>query len=253
MNIRNILQHYPQEQKDFIMRTMNAFEDVNNKDIIRNLGFCEPNMLDIINDLSVHFSNVIVKQDGGYDNAEKKKVIIFPNYYGDVSTEVCVYEVVYSNKFSKLEHRQVLGTILNNGFDFTRFGDIIVDENGIVQIVIDQILAETLPFIVEKIANQNVKFKEIPEVTIVTKELQDKMLRSKSLRIDSIVKVITKSSRVKGQQLIQSKLVKLNYNNVVDITKTIQENDIISIRGYGRYTIGKITMTSKGNYNIIYR
>lgn len=253
MNIRNILQHYPQEQKDFIMRTMNAFEDVNSKDIIRNLGFCEPNMLDIINDLSAHFPNISVKQDGGYPHAEKKKVVIYPTYFGDVDAEVCVYEIKYSNKFAKLEHRQVLGTILNNGFDFTRFGDIIVDNNGIIQIIIDQILAETLPYIVDKIANQNVKFNEIPSVTIATMELQEKLLRAKSLRIDSIVKVITKSSRVKGQQLIQGKLVKLNYNNVLDITKTIQENDIISIRGYGRFTIGKITMTSKGNYNIIYR
>ncbi|MGL5020857.1 MAG: YlmH/Sll1252 family protein [Mycoplasmatales bacterium] len=251
--MKNILQHYAQEQKDFIMRCINALDDVNNKDIVRTLGFCEPNLVEIITDLKNHYPDVSLILEGGYSNAEKKKVVLFPKYFGCVDSDIIKYNIKYSNKFVKLEHPQILGTLLNSGFDYFKFGDIIVDDNGIANVVVDRILSETLPYVVTRIANQKIEFVEIDEISVESAKLIEKSVRAKSIRADVFVKVITKTSRMKAQQLINAKLVKINYTNLIDITKIIKENDIISIRGYGRFTIVKIAPTSKGNYNIIYR
>ena len=161
--------------------------------------------------------------------------------------------VFYSYKFVKLEHRQILGTILNNGIDYSKFGDIIVSPDGRIKVIVDEILFDTLPYLIERVANQKVSFVESKTVELEKIENIEKNVRVKSLRIDIFVKQIAKKSRTKANDILDGKNVKINYVTIENKTKNIAVGDIISIRGYGRFTITTITPTSKGRFHIIYK
>ena len=251
--IKNIIQHYPGELKTEIIKISNAFDDVSTRDTTRSLGFCEPNIISIIQELSTHYEEVEVKIDGGYDGAEKCKVLLFPKYFGDVDSGVKIFEIKYSYKFVKLEHRQILGTILNNGIDYSKFGDIIISPDGRIKIIVDEILFDTLPYLIERVANQKVSFVESKNVEIEKIENIEKSVRVKSLRIDIFVKQMARKSRSKANDILDGKNVKINFVTMENKTKNIAVDDVISIRGYGRFIIVSITPTSKGSFHIIYK
>ncbi len=253
INIKNITQHYPPEVKSIIIKVINGFDEVFSNDSIKSFGFCEPHIITIIKEIAAHYPSLLVLYDGGYEQAENQKVIVYPDYYGSIESGITILNVVYSKKFFKIEHRDVLGTILNNGIDHSRFGDIIVDDEANCNIIIDSILLDTLPYLIIKIANQKIEFIPINEMHLEIEPLKQKTMRVKSLRIDAIVKILSRRSRAKARILIDSKLVKLNYVVVNNPNKIIETGDIISIRGMGRVTIGNIQMGTKSAFNIEYK
>ena len=71
--------------------------------------------------------------------------------------------------------------------------------------------------------------------------------------IDLVVSKIIKGSRKDATFLIETELVQLNHTSVTKTSKTVQENDIISIRKKGRFKILNTQKTSKkGKIILIY-
>ena len=66
-----------------------------------------------------------------------------------------------------------------------------------------------------------------------------------SLRLDSIISKITKKSRNIASEMINNDLVKVNHLISNKNTKIMNEEDIISIRKYGRFLIIDTKKTSK--------
>lgn len=74
-----------------------------------------------------------------------------------------------------------------------------------------------------------------------------------SLRIDTIVSNIINSSRKIAIDKINNKEVIVNYEVVNKNSYILKENDIFSIRRYGKYKfIGIVKSTKKDNYIIKY-
>ena len=72
-----------------------------------------------------------------------------------------------------------------------------------------------------------------------------------SLRIDNIVSSITNDSRKSILERFKNKDVILNYDVVTKASITLEENDVFSIRHYGKYRFnGIIKSTKKGGYII---
>ena len=72
-----------------------------------------------------------------------------------------------------------------------------------------------------------------------------------SLRLDTIVATLAKTSRQNIIPKFQNKEVILNYQITTKYTKTIQEGDIFSIRRLGKYKFIQILKTTKKNHYII--
>ncbi len=66
-----------------------------------------------------------------------------------------------------------------------------------------------------------------------------------SLRLDSIVSKITKKSRNISSLMIEDDLIKVNHLTSNKYTKLVNEEDVISIRKYGRFIIKDTKSTSK--------
>ena len=74
-----------------------------------------------------------------------------------------------------------------------------------------------------------------------------------SLRLDAAVSLVTGLSREKASFLISSKLVFLNYLEKTVGTAKLNEGDILTVRGYGKYKLSKIgNETRKGRINVIF-
>ena len=64
---------------------------------------------------------------------------------------------------------------------------------------------------------------------------------------------MARKSRSKANDILDGKNVKINFVTMENKTKNIAVDDVISIRGYGRFIIVSITPTSKGSFHIIYK
>ena len=67
-----------------------------------------------------------------------------------------------------------------------------------------------------------------------------------SMRLDKIIAAVLKLSRRKANQLIESEKVKLNYLVQPKVSHLIDIGDLISLRGYGRFTSSRDNGLSKG-------
>lgn len=174
---------------------------------------------------------------GGYEGSERKKAKIISNEYYDIDYDIVCLRAVYNNKFNKIEHRNVLGTVHNLGINFNRVGDIVVSESSIY-IFVDREIADFIKMELTKIGRVNLEFKEVSELDIdIKKEFQDFEIVTSSFRIDSIVAKITNKSRSRIKEFLEQEFVKLNHVIVKNGEKNCSVEDILSIRKYGRFTI----------------
>lgn len=246
MEIKNILQHYPETEKSFIIRTINMLEDVSEKYTTRSLGFLNPAQVIIFNELHAHFSDVSYIIDGGYENAERRKIVIFSSFFNDVDPAIVKLKVNYNKKFQTLKHNQILGTLLNDGYNINQIGDIVIGED--IYLIIDENIYESIVFSTNYFSNVKVSFEKVDEINTQLVVLPVKKKYVKSLRIDSVVKILTNTSREKSKIYFSKKYVQCNYLVVEDTSIIIEKNDIISIRGFGRITITNIIKSTKGYY-----
>lgn len=65
------------------------------------------------------------------------------------------------------------------------------------------------------------------------------------MRLDAVISTSFGISREKASSLVKNGCVKLNYCICDDNSKKIKEEDLISVRGFGRFKIDKITGTTK--------
>ncbi len=243
----NILQHYNDQEQSFVRKIWNSSEDVVFKNNIVQVGFCNPNECKIIEEISSLF-NIKVLQNGGYEKAELKNVILL-NKDIEITNDVCLFEIKYNTKFNELTHRQIMGTLYNQGISERLLGDIIVSSDKRCQFIVANELKDVLEIMVLKIGSIPVKYELINEITIEPKKLNSKIRSSRSLRIDAICKSISFISRNKIAKDILKGYVSVNHKVIKDLKYEIKEEDLISIKGHGRIIIKKIIPVN-GKYNI---
>ena len=83
------------------------------------------------------------------------------------------------------------------------------------------------------------------------KKYEIKNMIVSSLRMDTIVSKITNTSRNNSIELIKNKNVILNYSILKDGSITLKENDIFSIRRYGKYKFSKVIKNTKKDNIVI--
>ena len=141
-----------------------------------------------------------------------------------------------------------MGTLINRlGIERYLLGDIIVQENR-AQVFIEKTMVSYLNAQVTKIGEAAVVFEEIPFERQITSQshIREMNVLVSSMRLDKIIAAVLKLSRRKANQLIESEKVKLNYLVQPKVSHLIDIGDLISVRGYGRFTISRDNGLSKG-------
>ena len=71
------------------------------------------------------------------------------------------------------------------------------------------------------------------------------------MRIDNFVSEIAKCSRSKAEEILLSERVMLNYETITKNSKSININDCITIRGFGKYYVKEILRKTKSDKLVV--
>lgn len=178
---------------------------------------------------------------GGFDDAEKKMIGVFPDWQEpDISEFPIKCLKIESGYTKKLSHRDYLGTIMSLGITVSKIGDIVVSGNSAYVFVHDDI-AEYVLKNVHKIGNQGVSVSVIDDMSSVKIERQYLTIDTvcASERLDALVGAAANISRSESAKLIEGGKVKLNHREISKTSVSVNEGDLLSVRGFGRFLVYK--------------
>lgn len=184
---------------------------------------------------------------GGYPLAER----VIAGFGENVSTDdfpISIIEISpVSQKFAdKLTHRDFLGGLMNLGIKRELLGDIIVCDNVGYLFCLTQIKDYIIDNLT-RLKHTTVRTKEITTLpNDIIKEPQSAEIIVSSLRLDAIISAIFKLSRSESSKLFAQEKVFVNSKSVTNTSYQVKENDIISLRGFGRFQyIDQLRTTKK--------
>lgn len=183
---------------------------------------------------------------GGYEDAERCILGCFPDYLPPETEAFPLEMLAFRYRSEKaLTHRDVLGTLLAQGIKRETVGDILCADDLIVVFLRDEIA----PYIreqIDKIGGVGVKLMEdfdgpLPAARSYV-PLQDTIA---SPRLDAVVKALIRCSREKAAQMIVFGTVSLDHIVLTEVSATVADNSVISVRGYGRFIVDRIGPPTK--------
>jgi len=154
---------------------------------------------------------------------------------------VKLVKIKASTKFSEIGHKDYLGAIMSLGIKREKFGDLIID-NGVCFAAVHEDICSYLEANLIKVKNSPCSVEVLdPDSTDKPKHKFELMrIASTSLRLDCLVAGICGVSRTKSEEMIRQGKVLVNYTATNKRDLEIKENDLIVIRGYGKFIFNEI-------------
>ena len=201
------------------------------------------------------FSFVKYTVFGGYEDSERN-IIRFGNSnelgYEEEFPIVCIKITPVLEKFSEqLSHRDYLGAIMNLGIERSKTGDILV-KNKVAYLFCKK---EMQGFIMEnlyKIRHTNITLSVVEkEEAAGESDIERKEILAASERIDGVIASVYNKSRSQCVLLFREHKVYVNGKLYENNSGILKENDMVSVRGFGRFRyMGIQKSTAKGKYRI---
>lgn len=191
---------------------------------------------------------VRIIMDGGHDLAERKMIGFLPTGFAyEIATPVAFLRISPKNeKFSdNLTHRDFLGAVLNLGIEREKTGDILVEENKAILICHEE-MADFIAARLERIRHTSVSCERIERSAVFyTPKWKEIRGTVASLRLDAILSVAFSHSRTKMSGYIKGEKVFVNGKLTTTGSTILSEQDIISVRGMGKFRFAEIGNTTK--------
>ncbi|WP_338753923.1 RNA-binding protein [Bacillus sp. FJAT-52991] len=233
----SIYQHFRPEEKEFIDQTLQWKNEAEQIYAPKLTDFLDPREQEIVQAVVGSHGEVKVVFFGGAVNTERKRALITPEYFQpeDQDFDITLYEISYPEKFTSIQHSQILGSLMGVGLRRGKFGDILTDGQRF-QFLAAKEVSSYIQLNVSHIGKVAVRLQEKAFEDALTKEEEWKEINTtvSSLRLDAIIAALSRLSRQKVQTLIKSGLVKVNWKKVEDPAFECSEGDVFSVRGIGR-------------------
>lgn len=177
--------------------------------------------------------------------SECSKVILYKKTIPDIKLYKIESEV-------SLRHQDILGTIFSLGLKEDTFGDITKYQDSFYIFLLPH-LVDYFKYNLTSIKNNKINLVE--ENILLCNSFKQEYITKEyivtSLRIDNVISTIINNSRNQVLEKFANKEILLNYEEDIKPTRILRENDIFSIRKYGKYKFSKIVKTTKkGGYII---
>ncbi|WP_242967839.1 YlmH family RNA-binding protein [Tepidibacter mesophilus] len=191
---------------------------------------------------------------GGYDESERKVIYIYPYYVSekDLDCPISALMIEGNFKFKEVSHKDYLGAILGLGIKREKIGDILIHKS-FCQVVVQNEIKDYIIFNMTKVSRNNIEVKEISisEIEKIDINYKEIGFTVSSNRIDSIISSVYNISRQEANKIISSNRVCVDYEPINNISKKIEENVLVSVRGKGRCIISDIgDVNKKGRLRI---
>ena len=179
-------------------------------------------------------ASALVRYEGGYPGARKKKVIFLADEEDDFSDIVCIQAEI-DQRFRKISHRDVLGALMSLQIDRHSFGDFWIADDHIY-LYTSETMARFLIDNLIRVNQLSVSFSltdERPVQVFSSKRIQVVIA---SERLDAIVAGLVRCSRSEAKEMIRQGLVQVNHITLEEPDYLAYNNVTISIRKTGRFT-----------------
>lgn len=266
MNKQEILKKYPKEEdKLLISKVLDKIQFTKTKNQVQFTDFLDGYQQKIIKQLLEQIREIPFVFSGGYQDSERKMLFLFPqklqelienldNQNSVVEETIKVIEVTLPNDLKgSYQHRDYLSAFMKLGMKREKMGDILVREDGadiIVQVDIASYLADHLAELT-RFQKSNILLKSISKLIIVQVQKELMTILVSQLRLDSVISELLHLSRTKTNEIILQDRVFVNYELKNKNATLLKENDIVTIRGKGKFQIGNIiSETAKGKIRL---
>lgn len=225
-----------------------------NKGICMYSDFLNLNEQNLFYSLKNELSGIRCFTSGGFRDAERKMICFCgKDECEDISYPIsCIKVEPVNKKFSdSLTHRDFLGAVLNLGLDRSKIGDILINENEgylfvhstISEFIIDQ-LGKVKHTVIHCSLVDSIDFHYQPRLKEITGTVS-------SVRLDSVLSIAFQGSRSSLSGLIEGGKVFVGGKLILSNSYTLKENDVVSVRGYGKFIYaGTSYQTKKGRYSV---
>lgn len=261
MNKQELLRDYKrQEDKICLSQVLDKIEFSKTRERMEYTDFLDMYQTSLVENFLRKISFENYQLFGGYAESERKTLIVYPEKYNERMIEKNYNKMLKivrielpEEEYGKYSHRNYLGGIVKLGLKREKVGDILVSNDGADIIVVEdfaEILRKELPsltrfenskIVIEEILNIRKKEVKIEEVSIIVP----------SLRLDNIVSDLARTSRSKAAQIISQERVFINGQNETKLSKQLKLNDVITIRGKGRFVIKEFAGTTRSGRTVI--
>lgn len=261
MDKQQLLKDYKkQEDKMCLSQVLDKMEFSKAREKIEYTDFLDMYQVSLVENFlkKIKFKNY--KIYGGYEEAERKILIIYPEKYNEKMLEKNYSKMIKivrvtlpEEEKGKYSHRNYLGGIVKLGLRREKIGDIIVCNEGADIIVMQNfadILKQQLPSLT-RFENSKVTIEEIQNLQkreIITEQVK---IIVPSLRLDNFVSDLARTSRSKAVQIIDQERVFVNGKNETKASKQLRLNDVITIRGKGRFIIKEFSGTTRSGRTVV--
>ena len=244
---REILNDYKdKDDKILLAQVLDKVEIVDKKNKIEYTDFLDLAQIELVQKFinRIKIENYI--SYGGFENAERKIFVIYPDKFNSVVVEKNLSNIVQIIRIElpddlkgKYTHRDYLGAVIKLGVERKKIGDIIVDDNG-ADIIVDKNIVK---FLLENLGSltrfskSNITVQNIEVLRPVEIKKEEIEIIVSSVRLDNVVSELARCSRNKALDIINQERVFVNFECETKKTKQIKTGDMITIRGKGRFFV----------------
>ncbi|KGE18095.1 RNA-binding protein [Paenibacillus wynnii] len=247
--------HFHPDERQFVDRAWEWVSHAGEYHEVKLTDFLDPRQGYILQSLVNRHPDVIVRWEGGDQDAERRRAIIAPDYrdLGDEDMQMKVLAITpIEQKFQALEHSDYMGSILGLGIKRSKIGDIRVVENGCHAVVTSDI-ADYLAIHLNGVHRVSVSTEILPLSALRSMESKLELMdfTVASLRLDGIAADVCRLSRSKILVPIKGGRVRVNWKVEEDPSFALKEGDMVSVQGFGRFRVMEIGgLTKKGRYHV---
>lgn len=261
MNKQDLLKDYKkQDDKLCLSQVLDKIEITSKREKIEYTDFLDMYQVSLVEGFlrKNQFKNY--KLYGGYEDAERKVLITYPEKFDDKMLEKNYNKILKivrvtlpDEEKGKYSHRNYLGGIVKLGLRREKVGDIIVGEDGADIITLAEfaeVLKKELPSLT-RFENAKIEIEKIQDVRKLEIKVEEVSIIVPSLRLDNIVSDLARTSRSKASEIIAQERVFVNGQNETKNSKQVKCGDIITIRGKGRFVIKEFTGTTRSGRTVV--
>ena len=261
MNKQELLKDYKrQEDKICLSQVLDKIEFSKTRERIEYTDFLDMYQISLVENFLRKISFENYQLFGGYAESERKVLIVYPEKYSERMIEKNYNKMLKiirielpEEEHGKYSHRNYLGGIVKLGLKREKVGDILVSDDGADIIVVEdfvEILKKELPSLT-RFENSKIAIEEISNIRKKEVKIEEVSIIVPSLRLDNIVSDLARTSRSKAAQIISQERVFINGQNETKLSKQLKLNDVITIRGKGRFVIKEFTGTTRSGRTVI--
>ena len=261
MSKQNILDEYKkQEDKILLSQILDKLEFCAKRNKIEYSDFLDMYQVSLVRNFlrKIQCNTYILY--GGFQNSERQIAIFYPETYNlDMVQKNYnkIFKIIRINlpeeEKGKYSHRNYLGGIVKLGIKREKVGDILVSNDG-ADIIVKEEIAERLKHelgTLTRFQNAKIEIEEIENIRKQEIKVEEISIIVPSLRLDNIVSDLAKTSRNKAVQIINQERVFVNGQNETKVSKNLKLNDIITIRGKGRFIIKEYAGTTRSGRTVL--